>query len=138
VPASAGMPWAARPAIRAGLSDAAGAAAPILPLQPTMTSDPLVTSEAIIVEVVRILSLPTHYNLPREQAAAIVATLLGLPGLELPNKSIYLRALELWADSTVDFVDTLSVAHMEHQAIATIASFDRDFDRFPQIARRVP
>jgi|SRR4051794_30103158 predicted nucleic acid-binding protein len=98
----------------------------------------LVTSEAIIVEVVRILNLPTHYDLPRRQVAAIVTTLLGLPGLEVPVKGTYLRALELWVDTTVDFVDALSVAHMEHQAIATIASFDRDFDRFPQIARREP
>jgi predicted nucleic-acid-binding protein len=98
----------------------------------------LVTSEAIIVEVVRILNLPTHYDLPREQVAVIVATLLGSPGLEVSAKSTYLRALELWAGSMVDFVDALSVAHMEQQQIATIASFDRDFDRFPQVTRREP
>jgi predicted nucleic-acid-binding protein len=98
----------------------------------------LVASEAVVVEVVRILNLPTHYNLPREQVAAIVTTLLGLPGLEIPSKDTYVRALELWADSTVDFVDALSVAHIEQHAIAAIASFDRDFDRFPRITRREP
>lgn len=32
----------------------------------------------------------------------------------------------------------LSVAQMERLKIATIASFDQDFDRFPQITRQEP
>ena len=32
----------------------------------------------------------------------------------------------------------LSVAHMERLKITTIVSFDRDFDRFPTIARQEP
>jgi predicted nucleic acid-binding protein len=37
-----------------------------------------------------------------------------------------------------DFVDLLSVAQMERLKIATIATFDQDFDRFPQLNRLEP
>lgn len=98
----------------------------------------LVTSESVLKEAVDVLSSPNHYSLARDQVAHLLSTLLATPGIELNPESTYLRALQLWANSTVDFTDALSVAHMEQRQIATIASFDRDFDRFPQIARREP
>jgi predicted nucleic acid-binding protein len=107
-------------------------------LRATRAELQLVTSESVIMEAVEVLSSPNHYRLSRDQVALQLSTLLAVPGIDIVPKGVYLRALQLWADSTVDFVDTLSVAHMEHQAIATIASFDRDFDRFPQITWQEP
>jgi predicted nucleic acid-binding protein len=37
-----------------------------------------------------------------------------------------------------DFTDALGVAHMERLKLPAIASFDRDFDRFPHIRRHEP
>lgn len=96
----------------------------------------LVDSESVVVEVVQVLSSPKLYNLSREKVAQAVSAILGLKGLRAPGKQTYLRALDLWATSRVDFVDALTVAHMERQKIGTIASFDRDFDRFASINRR--
>jgi predicted nucleic acid-binding protein len=100
----------------------------------------LVTSESIVVEAVQVLSSKVLYNQPRPKVATDLTTILSLPKLKLPNKRVCLRALALWvnASASVDFVDALSVAQMEHQGIATIASFDEDFDRFPQIKRQAP
>jgi predicted nucleic acid-binding protein len=56
----------------------------------------------------------------------------------LASKRVCLRALVLWANVNVDFVDALTVAQMQRQKISTIARFDEDFDRFPQIQREAP
>jgi uncharacterized protein len=100
----------------------------------------LITSESVVVEIVQVLSSKVLYNQPRPIVAGHVGAILGLPKLKLANKRTILRALELWANASVsvDFVDALSVAHMERQQISAIASFDHDFDRFPQIDRRDP
>ncbi len=100
----------------------------------------LIASESIVVEVVQVLSSKVLYNQPRATVASHLSSILALPKLKLANKRTILRALDLWvnASASVDFVDALSVAHMERQQISTIASFDQDFDRFAQINRYEP
>lgn len=98
----------------------------------------LVASESVVVEIVQVLASPRLYNLPRQQVANDVSVILGLKGLKVPSKQTCLRALDLWADSSVDFVDALTVAQMERQGLGAIASFDRDFDRFEGITQREP
>jgi predicted nucleic acid-binding protein len=56
----------------------------------------------------------------------------------MPNRRVVLRALELYEGEPVDFEDALAVAHMEQRDIEIIISYDRDFDRFSQIARSEP
>lgn len=100
----------------------------------------LITSESIVVEAVQVLSSKALYNQPRQKVATDLTTIFNLPKLKLANKRVCLRALMLWANApnSVDFIDALSVAQMEHRGISTIASFDQDFDRFRQIKRQVP
>lgn len=98
------------------------------------------TCESVIVETVQVLSSRTLYNLTRDQVRDYLEEVLSMEGLILPDREIYRRALELWAaaSTAIDFVDVLNIAHMEAQGITTIISFDRGFDRFPQITRREP
>ncbi len=96
------------------------------------------TSEAVIVETVQVLSSRALYNLPRAEIQTHLTNILSLRGLVLSNKRTYLRALEIYASTNVDFVDALNVAHMERAGIDTIMSFDRDFDRIPGIQRVEP
>ncbi len=100
----------------------------------------LITSESIVVEIVQVLSSKVLYNQPRATVARHLSVIVALAKLKLANKRTIVRALDLWvnAPASVDFVDALSVAHMERQQIATIASFDRDFDRFAQINHYEP
>ena len=86
----------------------------------------LVTSESVLVEVVRVLSSPNLYNLPRQEVRRHLANVLALPGLFAPYKRTFLRALDLWASSSIDFVDALCVAQMERLKIGTIARFDQE------------
>jgi predicted nucleic acid-binding protein len=96
--------------------------------------------EATVVEVVNVLSSPRLYKLPRAEVAAKLTKLFTLPGLHVPRKTTYRRALELWVQTPQvrDFTDALHVAHMERLKIPIIASFDADFDRFPGITREEP
>ena len=97
----------------------------------------LVTSEAVIAEVVHILSSKVLYNLPRSQVRAHMTNVLTFRGLKVPYKRAYLRALDLYATTNLDFVDAVLAAHAERLNVA-IASFDRDFDKVPGISRYEP
>jgi uncharacterized protein len=100
----------------------------------------LLVPEAVVVEVVNVLSSRVTYNLPRTEVQRHLVNILSLRGLKIPQKRTYRRALELWVNTPPvhDFTDALHVAHMERLRITAIASFDRDFDRLPQIRRHEP
>ena len=98
----------------------------------------ITTSEAVIVEAVQVLESVRLYHWPRERIRDYLSTLLGLSGFRLPHKPVYVRALELYATTKLDFVDALNVAHMERGEIQTIVSFDTHYDRVPGITRHEP
>lgn len=90
----------------------------------------LITSEAVIVEIVYVLSSPKHYQLSRQQIRVALSRLLLLPGLKIVNRHTHLRALALYVQHVdLDFEDCLSVAHMEQLAVQQIYSYDKGFDR---------
>jgi predicted nucleic acid-binding protein len=97
------------------------------------------TSEAVLAEVVYVLVSPRQYGLSPAAAAARLKPLLSVPGLKLPNKHLYLRALDIFATHPgLDFEDTLSVAIVERTPPAELYSDDRDFDGVPGITRVEP
>lgn len=98
----------------------------------------VMTSEAVITEVVHVLSSKALYNVPRPVIRTRLAAVITLKGLRLRHKRMYLRALDIYEGTTIDFVDALSVALMERAKITTILSFDRDFDKIPGITRQEP
>ncbi|MBI2872659.1 MAG: type II toxin-antitoxin system VapC family toxin [Chloroflexi bacterium] len=100
----------------------------------------LFTCEAIVTEVVYVLSSPrAPYRLSHEEVSARLLPILTLRGLKLPQKRVYLRALDLYASSPfLDFEDALAVAHMEQRGMAEIISYDSDFDRVTGLQRVEP
>jgi len=94
----------------------------------------------VVVETVNVLSSRVTHNLPRQEIHRHLGNIFSLRGFRIPQKNTYRRALELWVATPPvrDFVDALSVAQMERLKIPSIASFDQDFDRFPQIRRLAP
>ena len=59
-------------------------------------------------------------------------------GVQLKFKRRYLRALDLYATTTLDFVDALLVAYAERRVPPVVVSYDQDFDKIPGIQRRAP
>lgn len=93
------------------------------------------TCEGVIIEAVHVLSSKVLYALPREDIKTHLTTVITFKGLKLANKKTYLRALELYASTSLDFVDALILARMELAKVTTILSFDQDFDDMPNITR---
>ena len=100
----------------------------------------LFTCEAIISEVVYVLS--SHrapYKLSHEEIRARLVPIVTLRGLRLPQKRVYVRALDLYASSPfLDFEDALAAAHMEQQGMTEIVSYDKDFDLVAGLQRVEP
>lgn len=97
------------------------------------------TSESVIAEVVYVLSSRAQgYGLPRQEIIALLQPLLRSRGLRLPDRNVYLRALDVYGLYNIDFEDALSVAHMERAGVSEIVSYDRDFDRIPEVTRTEP
>ena len=100
----------------------------------------LFTCEAVVTEVAYVLSSPrAPYRLSHEEVKARLLPILTLRSLRLPQKRLYLRALDLYASAPfLDFEDALAVAHMEHRGLTEIVSYDRDFDRVTGLRRIEP
>lgn len=100
----------------------------------------LYTCEAIVTEVVYVLSSSrAPYRLSHEEIRSRLVPILTLRGLRLPQKRIYLQALDLYAALPfLDFEDALAAAHMEQRGITEIVSYDKDFDRLPGVGRVEP
>jgi uncharacterized protein len=89
----------------------------------------LTTSESVIAEVVFVLGSKRLYDVPREQIRALLYPLLTIRGLKLINRGAYLRALDLYAASNLDFEDALTIAHMERRRLVELVSYDQGFDK---------
>jgi predicted nucleic acid-binding protein len=97
------------------------------------------TCEAVLAEVIYNLCSPRQYRLSHEEASARLRPLLILPGLRLPQKRVYLKALDLFAVSRfLDIEDCLIIAHMEQQGVKELLSYDTDFDQVARVSRQEP
>lgn len=95
-------------------------------------------TEAVLAEVVYVLSSKTLYNVPRAEIQTRLTTLIGLKGLRLRAKGLYVRALDVYATTNLDFVDALLVAHVERTPDAVLVSFDRGYNRIATVTREEP
>ncbi len=95
-------------------------------------------TEAVLAEVVHVLSSKTLYNFPRTEIQERLVALLTLKGMRLRAKGTYLRAFEVYVTTNLDFVDALLVAQVEQTKDATLVSFDRDYNKTPSVTREEP
>jgi predicted nucleic acid-binding protein len=99
-------------------------------------------TEAVIAEVIYVLSSKRLYNLSRAEITKRFLPILLLKGASIgckpADKPIYAQALHLYATTGLDFTDTLILAKMRQAGIRVVYSFDTGFDRFPDIVRKEP
>ena len=98
----------------------------------------LTTNESILAEVVYILSSRTLYGLKPERIKELLLPLINLKGLRLDRKKEFLLALEIYAQKSIDFEDSLAAARMRLDKIAVIYSYDRHFDKLAGVKRIEP
>ena len=100
----------------------------------------LLTCEAIITEVVYVLSSKrAPYKLTHDEIRSRLTPIIAIRGLRLPQKHVYINALNIYAEHrSFDFEHALAIAHMQHEGITAIISYDKDFDLVPDIQRVEP
>ena len=99
----------------------------------------IVTCEAVIAEIVYVLSSRSIYDLRHDEIRAKLVPFIRMRGLGLPGKAVYLRALDLFVEHpALDFEDALCAAHMEQTGIGELLSYDRGLDRITGLTRVEP
>lgn len=98
----------------------------------------LVISEAVVAEVVYVLSSASLYALPRTEIAELLRPILENRGVMLEHKGSILKALDLYERTNLDIEDCIFAEHVRRGQLDGIYSFDRGFDRLPDVRRIEP
>ena len=94
--------------------------------------------DTVIADAVYVLASARLYRKSHAEVRDLLTPLVRLPGFQVRNKRAVLRALEVYGGTNVDFGDAMIVAAMELDGADILYSYDRDFDRFPQVKRLEP
>lgn len=86
----------------------------------------ITTSEVVIHECAYVLMSSSHYGLDRETVAGYLGLIVNADGMRLPRgeKSLFLRALDLFATYPIEMADALVAARSERLGIP-LATFDK-------------
>lgn len=90
----------------------------------------LVLLPTVLAECVFVLG--SFYKHSRTEIAQALSALIASPGIELSGKPIQLAALDRFRNSSAHFVDCLIASTAARDDIP-IATFDRDFRKFPDV-----
>jgi predicted nucleic acid-binding protein len=94
------------------------------------------TSPLVVFKTV--FTLQKSYPTPRPIIRDALSDIRSLQGVELPQKSLYLWALDLYAELNVSFADAYNATYMHAQHVGEIYSWDADFNRIEGIVRIEP
>ena len=90
----------------------------------------------VLFEVV--FTLTRTYKVPRAAVREALSAIIAVPGIQLPNKSLYVRALTMFETYNVPFVDAYIATVMHARGDTDIYSWDHDFDSLPHVRRLEP
>lgn len=94
-------------------------------------------SETVVFEAV--FTMEKFYKVHRALIRELVEGLLGLPGVLLPTKGLYGDVFEHYVTQpSLSFADCFHAVLARHLGLREIFSFDRGFDRIPDIVRIEP
>jgi predicted nucleic acid-binding protein len=85
-----------------------------------------------------VFNMQRRHGVTRAVIRESLSALVELPSLDVPARSLFPRALDLYVEANISFADAYHVALMERLGIGEVASFDRDFDRVAGIRRVEP
>jgi predicted nucleic acid-binding protein len=98
----------------------------------------ITTAEFILAEVFFVLTSPRQHGLTAADAAARLEPIVAMRGLRLQRKRVVLRALALLTSHPrLGFEDALVAATLERSDMHLL-SYDKDFDRLPNLTREEP
>lgn len=95
-----------------------------------------VLCESVIAETIWVLTHPRTYNLSRDEVVEYIMSLVLLDGVRVQSKTMYLRALEMYKTSKLDFTDCVLAATVESGKASSLATFDSGIVEYFPIAIR--
>ena len=96
----------------------------------------LILVDLVAAEVVYVLE--SVYEVERVRVAELVRAIVGFPRVAVPDETLLLRALEIYEQYRIHFVESYLAACAELSGVGVVASFDRDVDRVATIRRLEP
>ena len=85
-----------------------------------------------------IWTLERFYRQSKEKIADLLTPIVSLRGLHCSSKEAIFLALRLYVRHNIDWTDAFVAAQVTLQKVGTIYSYDRDFDRIPELERLEP
>ena len=83
-------------------------------------------------------TLERTYKLPKFEIRSLLRGFIQLPTVVLENKQWWNLTLDLYTSTKLSLVDAYHVILMQREGTTEIISFDRGFDRIPNITRIEP
>jgi predicted nucleic acid-binding protein len=94
------------------------------------------TADTVVFETVFVLERTFHH--PKAMIRDGVLGVLNLPGIVLPGKRRVRQAFMLYVELNLPFADAYHAVLAMELGAGEIVSFDRDFDRIPDVRRAEP
>ena len=99
-------------------------------------ADRLHLSDVVLAEVIYVLQ--SVFRAPRERIAEAMRGTLGFASVDVEDRALLVRAVQVYELHGVDFADAYLVALAESSGVRLIASFDRSLDRVETVTRVEP
>jgi predicted nucleic-acid-binding protein len=95
------------------------------------------TSVLIIAEIV--WTLETYYRLAPIEVQDRIMAILNTPGLRVEHGELVAKAMILYADANIDFVDVFNGMWMQEHGLASAITFNtKHFRRVPGVIAQIP
>lgn len=99
-------------------------------------TDELLLTDLVLAECVYVLE--SFYELQRSRVAELMRAAISLPSIKTLDRTMLLRALEVYEMQRIDFAEAYLVAQAETTGVGEVLSFDRSIDRVGTVRRREP
>jgi predicted nucleic acid-binding protein len=100
------------------------------------TARELLLADLIVAETVYVLD--SFYEVPRDQVAEAIRSLIGFDPIICVDPALLLRAVEVYETDRLDFAEAYLVACAESTEVGRVVSFDKAIDRVETVQRVEP
>lgn len=90
----------------------------------------------VIFEVVFLLE--RRYRVAKAEIREKIGDFLSLRSVQLTEKSLCRKALEVYVEKNIAYADAYHAVWMQRKGLEEIYSWDREFDRVPELSRVEP
>lgn len=95
-----------------------------------------ISTSLVIAEVIWVLK--RFYNWDKEEICNNVELILKTPNVMFNQRSVIVKAINLYKDKNISFIDAYNYSYMKANGVTEIYSFDRDFDKLKDVKRLEP